>query len=76
MYVDEKNLEGKKNALSDVITFSLCLSRDTTWSRDTQSTMEESCFQQKFLKKRPVFITLHPLFNWQEDIQQVVCWPE
>ena len=28
-YVDEKNLEGKKNASSDVITSSLCLSRDT-----------------------------------------------
>ena len=28
MYVDEKKLEGKKNASSDVITFSLCLSRD------------------------------------------------
>ena len=34
VYVDEKNLEGKKNASSDVITSSLCLSRDTdlvTW---------------------------------------------
>ena len=29
MYVDKKKLEGKKNALSDVITSSLCLSRDT-----------------------------------------------
>ena len=28
-HVDEKNLEGKKNASSDVITSSLCLSRDT-----------------------------------------------
>ena len=28
MYVDEKKLEEKKNASSDVITSSLCLSRD------------------------------------------------
>ena len=47
-----------------------------TWSRDTHATMEESCFQQKFEKERRVFIALHPLFNWQEEIQQLVCWPE
>ena len=38
--------------------------------------MGESCFQQKFKKERRLFIALHPLFNWQEEIQQLVCWPE
>ena len=27
-------------------------------------------------KKRRVLITVHTLFNCQEEIQQLVCWPE
>ena len=42
-----------------------------TWSRDTHSTMEESCFQQKMT----IYYST-PIFNWQEEIQQLVCWPE
>ena len=70
MYVDEKKLEEKKNASFDVITSSLC------WSHDTHSTMVESCFQQKFLSEEDNHLILKTHFNWQEEIQQLVCWPE
>ena len=31
---------------------------------------------EKKKKKRRVIITVHTLFNCQEEIQQLVCWPE
>ena len=47
-----------------------------TWSHDTHSTMEESCFQQKFSSEEDDYLFSTPIFNWQEEIQQLVCWPE
>ena len=41
-----------------------------TWSRDTHSTMEESCFQQKFSCEEDDHLLLNSHFNWQEEIQQ------
>ena len=70
MYVDEKKLEGKKNASSDVITSSLCL------SRDTQSTMEESCFQQKFSEKRTTSYYSAPTLTGKKKSSKLVCSPE
>ena len=41
-----------------------------TWSRDTHSTMEESCFATEVNEKKTTFYYSNTLFNWQEDIQQ------
>ena len=55
-------LEGKKNASSDVITSSLCCHVTRTWSRDMHSTMEESCFQQKFSSEEDDHLILNTHF--------------
>ena len=43
-----------------------------TWtrSRDMHSTMEESCFQQKFSREKEDHLLHNTHFNWQEEIQQ------
>ena len=45
-----------------------------TWSHDTPSTMEESCFQQKFSSEEDDHLFLNTHFL--TEIQQLVCWPE
>ena len=69
MYV-EKNLEGKKNASSDVITSSLCLSRDTdlvTWYAFNNGGI---VFSTEVFTEEDDHLLLNTLFNWQEEIQQ------
>ena len=77
MYVDEKKLEGKNNASSDVITSSLSLSRDTDLVMcHAFQQWGNRVFNRSFRRKDELLLQLHPLFNWLEEIQQLVCWPE
>ena len=86
MHGDEKKLEGKKNASSDVITSSLCLSRDTdlvTWYTFNYGghviriqLWRNRVLNRSFHQKTTTIYYSTPIFNWQEEIQQLVCWPE
>ena len=76
MYVDEKKLEEKKNASFDIITSSLCLSRDTPGHVIRIQQWRNHVFNRSFHQKKTTIYYSTPTFNWQEEIQQLVCWPE
>ena len=75
MYVDKKKLEGKKNASSDVITSSLCLSRDTdlvTWYAFNNGGI---VFSTEVSEKTTI-CTPHPLLTGKKKSSKLFCWPE
>ena len=45
-----------------------------TWSRDTHSTMEESCFQQKFSGKKTTNYYSTPSLTGKKKSSKLVCW--
>ena len=48
-----------------------------TWSCDTLFNNGRIVFSTEVLEEEDeLLLQLHPLFNWQEEIQQLVCWPE
>ena len=47
-----------------------------TWSRDTQSTMEESCFSTEVSENKTTIYLPTPTLTGKKISSNLVCWPE